>query len=78
MKPIKFEHSNVEYGKNQPQYLPLPAYKDKEGYVTSCWSLSFFERMQVLFTGRVYLTLGTFNEPIQPQRLHLDFDPIEK
>ena len=79
MKPIKFKQSNFIYGVDQPQYIPLPAHRagDKEGAVTSCWSLSFWERMKVLFTGTIYLTLWTFNQPIQPQKLHLEFEQDE-
>ena len=66
MKIIKFKGCNVTYAVNQPEYLPLPAHKTADGVVTSCWGLSFFERLQVAFTGRIYLRVLTFNQLLQP------------
>ena len=42
MKPIKFKGYNIIYAKDQLDYVPLPAYRTKEGIVTSCWYFSFF------------------------------------
>lgn len=71
MKPIDFNGANCAYAKNQKEYLPLPAYKHNDDWqcVTSCWSLSLFERIRVLFTGKVYSTLATFGKPLMPQKL---------
>jgi hypothetical protein len=66
MKPISFPEHNAVYAKDQPEYLPLPVYRDPNGTVTSCWSLSFRERLKVLFAGRLWLTTLTFNHPLQP------------
>ena len=77
MSPIEFEGQNVVYAKDQPEYLPLPAHKSPQGTVTSCWKLMWRERMSVLFCGRVYLTLLTFNEPLQPIRMATEFIPGE-
>ncbi len=73
MKPIEFEQQNITYAKDQKEYLPLPAHKDKLGVVTSCWKMSFKERLTVLFTGRVYSSLWTFYQPLQPQLLKVRF-----
>lgn len=68
MHPIEFEQQNLVIAKDQPEYLPLPAYVDHAtGEVTSCWGLSWRERLRVLLSGRVYLTLLTFGRPLQPQ-----------
>lgn len=70
MKPTKFPGSNVVFAENQPEYLPLPAHRDRldpYGTVTTCWALSWLERLQVLFTGRIYLQQLTFQEALQPQ-----------
>lgn len=67
MKPVKFKGYNVVYAKNQPEYLPLPAHKSEDGQVTSCWSMTWKERLKVLFTGKVYWMVMTFNKPLQPQ-----------
>jgi hypothetical protein len=73
-RPVDFPGSNIVFAKDQPQYLPLPAYlsNDHEGRVTSCWALSVRERLRLLFTGRVWLTVWTFQARLQPQRLGVD------
>ena len=69
MKIIRFKECNITYAKNQPEYLPLPAHKTKDGTVISCWGLSFFERLKVALTGKIYLKVLTFNRPLQPLKL---------
>ena len=69
MVPVDFFGSNCTYAKDQPEYLPLPAHRTAGGWVTSCWKLTLRERIKVLFTGRVFLTVATFNKPLQPQIL---------
>lgn len=70
MKPIHFPETNVMYGRDQSEYLPLPAFTDFDKLVVHCWYLSFWERVKLLFTGRLWITVFTFNEkpqPIKPQ-----------
>lgn len=71
MKPIPFRGQNVVYAKDQPEYLPLPAFRNpsERGEVVCCWSLSFVERVRLLFTGRIWLELLSFNRPLQPSFL---------
>lgn len=66
MKPINFKEQNVIYAENQPQYMPLPAFKNDGGEVVSCWKLSFIERIRILFTGKLWVSLMTFNKPLTP------------
>lgn len=68
MKPIDFKEQNVVFAENQPEYEALPALKIKghEGQVVSCWRLSFRERLRVLFTGKVWVSLLSFNKPLTP------------
>lgn len=68
MKPTKFKESNVTYAENQPEYLPLPAFKNDspQGEVIICWRLSFRERLRILFTGKLWVSLMTFNKPLTP------------
>jgi len=68
MKPIKFKEQNIIYAENQPEYLPLPAFKNKsdKGEVITCWRLSLSERIRLLFTGRIWLELLSFNKPLTP------------
>jgi len=69
MKIITFPECNTTYAKDQPEYLPLPAHKTNNGVVTSCWGLSFWERLKVALLGRIYLKVLTFNKPLQPLKL---------
>jgi len=66
MRPIKFNESNVIFAEGQPQYKSLPACKSFDGVVTTCWKLTFLERFKILFTGKLWLRVLTFNEPLQP------------
>lgn len=72
MKPINFSESNVIFAKDQKEYLPLSAYRSKDGAVVSCWMLNFKERIKVLFSGKVWLKILTFHKPLQPQKLMVD------
>jgi hypothetical protein len=74
MKPTGFKESNATFAEDQEEYLPLPVHKrmDEEGTVVSCWKLSFFERLKVLFTGRVWYSVWTFGGPLQPQLPSID------
>ena len=71
MKPIEFKDQNIVFAEDQPEYKPLPALKidGSEGHVISCWHLSFKERIRVLFTGRIWLDLMSFNKPLTPSYL---------
>ena len=56
----------VVYAKDQPEYLPLPASRTPEGEVVTCWKLNWRARLAVLFGGKVYITMLTFNKPLTP------------
>jgi hypothetical protein len=77
MRPIDFPEKNCTFAKNQPEYLPLPAYKSPDGEVISCWGLTLKERVKVLFAGKLWLRILTFNNPLQPQRPSID-SPFSK
>jgi hypothetical protein len=68
MKPIQFPEANVTFAKDQPEYQPLPAFRNNSemGEVVSCWQLSFRERLRILFTGKLWVSLMTFNNPLTP------------
>lgn len=73
MKPVEFKEQNVVYAKDQKEYLDLPSYRDKAtGRVISCWKLSLFERLKLLFTGRLWLHILAFNNPLQASKLSAD------
>jgi len=67
MKPITFPENNRVYAKDQPEYQPLPCYKTEDGMVVTCWQLTIRERLCVLFTGKMWWSVLTFNSPLQPQ-----------
>ncbi|WP_028664436.1 hypothetical protein [Runella zeae] len=68
MKPIRFQEVNKVYAENQPEYTPLPVFaKDnQEGEVVSCWKLSILERIRLLITGKLWVSLYTFHQPLTP------------
>jgi hypothetical protein len=66
MKPIEFAEQNCTYAKDQPEYNPLPSFQCDDGRVISCWGLDWRERLRVLFTGRVWVSVMAFHQPLQP------------
>lgn len=74
MKAVRFKHQNIVFAENQPEYQQLPALKidGPEGLVVSCWQMSFKDRMKVLFTGKVWLSLMSFNKPLTPSFMSVD------
>lgn len=74
MKPIKFKHCNVTFAKDQHEYMPLPTLRinSPEGQVISCWKMSLRERIKVLFTGKVWLSLMSFNKPLTPSYMSVN------
>ena len=74
MIPIEFKEQTVIVAKDQPEYLPLPAYigDSPEGEVVSCWKLSWRERLKLLITGRIWVSLWCFYKPVTPLLLTVD------
>lgn len=67
-----FPERNVIVAKHQPQYVPMLAHHSvRDGLVICCWRLSWHERVRLLFTGRIWHSILTFNQPLQPQKLEL-------
>jgi hypothetical protein len=73
MHPIEFKEQNCVFAKDQPQYLPLPCHKTEDGEVISCWNFTFMERLKILFGKPLWLSMLTFNSPLQPQRPSIDY-----
>lgn len=76
MRPISpvvpgFDLPETLYAKDQPQYIPLPSYRleDDSGTVMTRWRLSWKERLTILLTGDLWLTMLTFNRALQPVKL---------
>lgn len=54
------------YAENQPEYSPLPVFRTPDGRVISAWRPTPKE-LELLNNGEaIYLTLHTFNTPLQP------------
>lgn len=66
MEPIYFEGYNRVFGKDQPEYNPLPAKVEEDGTVTTVWQLTEEERKEIANTGKLYLRQLTFNRNLQP------------
>lgn len=74
-KLIRFSEANIVIGKDQPDYIPIPAYvlaNDPAGTMTFKWKLNWFQRLKVLFTGVVWHEVLSFRQPLQPQRVGCD------
>ena len=72
MKAIKFKESNVVFAKDQPEYNQLPAHRDSDGIVTTCWTMTLKERLRFLFVNKLWFSVMTFNHPLQPILPSLD------
>lgn len=79
MKIIKFPEQNITLGENQEEYLPLPAYRfiDGSGRIVFCWKLNLIEKIKVLFTGKIWHQVLTFNSPLQPQMMSVERPEIK-
>lgn len=81
MTPIAFKEHNTVIAKDQPPYFPLPAYRDENdvnGRAIFCWKLSIKERIKLLFSGKIWHHVLTFNNPLQPQLLETTTPFIHK
>ena len=75
MRPIEFKEQNVVFAKDQSPYSPLPAYtnkKDMRGAIFHCWKMTIGERIKVLLTGKLWISVYTFKQPPQPIRPMVD------
>lgn len=71
MTPIKFPESNTVYAEHQPEYQPLPCLRCESGQLLICWKLTFRERLKLLLTGKLWHTISTFGQHLQPQMLEV-------
>lgn len=58
----------VNIAEDQPEYLTLPAYQDDEqgGRTIHKWKLTLWERIKILFTGRLWFSVLNFHRRLQP------------
>lgn len=79
MRSVDFKEQNVVFAEHQPEYLPLPAWRkpnDSQGVVVSCWKATLTERLMILFTGHLYISLFSFNRPLIPHRIYAE-NPVK-
>lgn len=76
MQPVKFKGANVTFAENQPEYKPLPAFIDEQGNVVTCWELSNEDFEKLVETKRIYLSIKTFNNPLQPIFMTADVNEV--
>lgn len=57
----------IVFAKDQPQYQPLPAIRCLDGRIVTRWTLTWRERLRLIFGGNIYLQQLTFGEALQPQ-----------
>ena len=69
MDTIKFPECNATFAENQPEYKSLPALKMEDGEIVTCWKPSIKERLKILFSGKIWLSVLTFNKPLQPLKM---------
>lgn len=75
MELIEFPEQTTIIAEKQPEYLPFPAHRfkgDSQGRIACCWRLSWKERFFVLFSGKIWHQILTFNTPLQPQLLTVE------
>lgn len=59
MEPVKFRQQNILFRPPpgmEDKVEQLPAFRG-EGQVISCWKLTFWERLKLLFTGRLWFSV---------------------
>jgi len=69
MKPIEFRESNHIYDQSgDPSVFPTPVYKadDREGHIVLCQGLSLWERLKLLWLGRIWVCYKTEHLPLPP------------
>lgn len=79
MNLIEFKEQTEIIAKDQPEYLPMPALilQNQEGTVICCWKLTWKEKLKILFTGKIWHSVWTFGQPVQPQLLEVDKPDLE-
>lgn len=71
-------YRQITYAKDQPEYNPLPALVSSDGAVVTGWELTWRERLSVLFGGKLFLSLLTFNQPLQPVQIATSWEAVSK
>jgi hypothetical protein len=77
--PSSPQFKEIVLAKDQKEYFPLPVavigYQDTTSLI-SCYKLSLRERMQILFSGKVWWEQLTFGKRLQPQKMYVS-EPLK-
>lgn len=66
---VENKDTNHKYAENQDEYLTLPVHKlphDEYGRIITTFHVPLWQRLRVLFKGKFYVMILTFNKPLQP------------
>lgn len=82
MKPVApiipgYDLPVINFAESQDEYNTLPGYRAEDGTVLTRWRLTWRERLQILFSGNLYLWMMTFNKPLQPVMLQVETPKLE-
>jgi len=71
MKPTSFKGQNIILGKDQPEYLDLPALRcdDEAGTTWSCWELDDADLADMIKHRKIWVGQLTFGRPFSPQMI---------
>lgn len=74
MTPYKFPQATITAAKDQPEYQPLPMCLSghDDGCMATCWKLTWWERIKLLWRGVIWIEVLTFHRGIPPQRPSVD------
>lgn len=74
MTPTDFPEVNAQMAEEQEEYETLPVCHlgDRSGRLISLWQLTWAERFRLLFTGRLWISMLTYNQPPMPILPHTD------
>ena len=86
MRPVSpvvpgYEEHEIVFGKDQPEYQPLPTLgfnEDGQVGVISRWRFTWRERLRVLFGADVFLYVKTFGAKLQPVMVAVDRPSIDE
>lgn len=67
MNPVEFPEQTYVIAKDQPEYLPLPAFVN-ETETISCWRLSWRDRWRALIGRPLWMRQMNFGQALQPQQ----------
>lgn len=71
----EFVPAEIVFSKNQPQYVPLPTLRSRDGMVLSRWRLTDKERQAIIGGADILLSVMSFNGPVQPFRIEVAEHP---